>query len=366
VYPGLSVAAALQREPDATLDPSASLRTRFLYLGRAEGIERNLAQRVQIPFRAIDVGAIRGMGVLRVASNLARLLRAISQCRAIIRDFQPNAIFATGGYVSAPLIWAGALEHIPSVLYLPDLEPGWAIRATARWATRIAVSFEEVAQRNFFAREKTIVTGYPVREQFTRANRADARRKFQLDPAAHILTVFGGSRGAHHINEVVSNHMSALTKIAQLILITGKDDQAWMNDLVKELQLESRVRVFGFLDEGFADALAAADVVISRAGAATLGEFPALGLPAILVPYPYAGKHQKQNAHFLTDHGAAVEIDNFNLERELVPTVKRLFAEPEKLSQMQVAARALAVPNAAENLAAVLKEIAVPSPIGRG
>ncbi len=352
MYPSLSVALALQREPDAAHN--------FLYVGRTEGIEKKLSERVQISFQAIDVGAIRGLSPLAAARNFTKLSGAISRTRAIVRDFRPNAIFATGGYVSAPVIWAGAFERVPSVLYLPDLEPGWAIRATARWATRIAVSFDEV--KKFFPRAKVVVTGYPVRPEFSRTNRAEARHKFQLDANAHVLTFLGGSRGAHRINESVSNHLSGLARIAQLILITGRDDEAWMKNLVALMQLESRVRVFGYLDEDFADALAAADAVISRAGAATLGEFPALGLPALLVPYPHAGRHQKQNARFLVEHGAAIEIDNEDLERELIPTLKRLFAAPEELRRMCSAARALAVPNAAENIVGLLKEIARPVP----
>lgn len=334
-----------------------------MYLGRADGIEKKLAERAQIPFQPIDVGAFRGMGAISAARNLTKLFGAISRTRGIIRDFQPHAIFATGGYVSAPVIWAGALEQVPSVLYLPDLEPGWAIRATARWATRIAVSFDEV--KKFFPPDKVVVTGYPVREQFTCTDRGDARRKFQLAADVPTLTVFGGSRGAHRINETISNHLSALAQIAQLILITGKDDETWMKNLVATMELASRVHVFGYLDEDFADALAAADIVVSRAGAATLGEFPILGLPSILVPYPFAGKHQQLNADFLVKHGAAIEIANENLERELVPTLKKLFSSPDELSEMGRAARALAVPKAAENMAALLKDIATLSPLGR-
>jgi UDP-N-acetylglucosamine--N-acetylmuramyl-(pentapeptide) pyrophosphoryl-undecaprenol N-acetylglucosamine transferase len=327
-----------------------------LYLGRAEGIERNLAERAQIPFRVIDVGGFRGMGAANGVRNLVRLWRALARSRTLVREFQPDAIFATGGYVGAPVIWAGALERVPSVLYLPDLEPGWAIRATARWATRMAVSFDEV--KRFFPRAQVRVTGYPVRPEFGRTNRAQARRKFQLAADERVVTVFGGSRGAHRINETISNHLSALAHLAQLVLITGKEDETWMRNLVSTMELQGRVHVHGYLDEDFADALAAADVVVSRAGAATLGEFPALGLPAILVPYPFAGRHQKINADFLVERGAAIEIDNANLERELVPTLKRLFASPDELNQLGAAARALSVPNAAENLAAVLKEIA--------
>lgn len=349
MYPSLSVARALQRDPGAA--PS------FLYLGRADGIEGKLVEHAQIPFQAIDVGAFRGMGPVSMARNLARLVSAIGRCRAIIREFRPNAIFATGGYVSAPVIWASALERVPSLLYLPDLEPGWAIRASARWATRIAVSFDEVAR--FFPRRKVVTTGYPVRPEFARTNQTLARQKFQLDPAERTITIFGGSRGAKSINQAVARNLSELAHLGQLILITGKEDEAWLTELSR--QFGRRVRVFGYLDEDFVDALAAADVVVSRAGAATLGEYPALGLPAVLVPYPFAGKHQKLNADFLVRRGAAVEIANQDLERDLLPALEQLFASTVQVERMNRAARALAVPDAADRMAKVLREIAAPA-----
>jgi len=346
VYPSLSVAAELQ--PDAG--------NKFLYVGREQGIEKKLSELALIPFQPIEVDGIRGMGIITGAHNLLKLFCAISRTRTIIRDFRPNAIFATGGYVSAPVIWAGALERVPSVLYLPDLEPGWAIRATARWATRIAVSFPKVTK--FFAKDKAVVTGYPVRPNFYSAQRAQARSRFQLDPSARVVTVFGGSRGAQSINETIAKNLIELAQLSQLVLVTGKDDEMWMKARVKEASLESRVRLFGYLDDTFADALAAADIVVSRAGAATLGEFPALGVPAILVPYPYAGEHQKQNAKFLVERGAAIEIENDELSNALVSTLKKLFDEPSRLGQMRQSSRNLAAPNAAKNIAALLRAIA--------
>ncbi len=349
MYPSLSVAAELQRDAANS----------FLYIGREQGIEKILSERAQIPYQAIEVGAIRGVGAIAAASNLARLFGAISRVRAIIRNFRPNAIFATGGYVSAPVIWASTMERIPSLLYLPDLEPGWAIRATERWATRIAVSFPEVTK--FFSKSKVMVTGYPVRQRFYSIDRAQARERFRLDPNSRVVTVFGGSRGARRINEAVAKNLADLAQLAQLLLITGKEDEMWMRDRARQLSLQSRIRVFGYLDDEFVDALAAADVVVSRAGAAILGEFPALGLPAILVPYPYAGKHQKQNARFMAQLGAAIEIDNDALSDSLVPTLKRLFADPNTLNTMRDASRKLAVPDAARNIAALLHRIAVKS-----
>ena len=316
-----------------------------------------MAQRAQIAFQPIEVGGVRGLTPWKAARNLWGAYRSMGRVRAMIRSFKPTAIFATGGYVSAPVIWAGAAEHIPSVIYLPDLEPGWAIRATARWATRVAVSFPEVEKH--FARGKAVVTGYPVRAEFFNIDQTSARKKFDLDPSARTVTMFGGSTGAHHINQAVVANLTALAQLAQVVLITGRNDEAWVNEQTARLpdDLCARVRVFGYLDDDLPHALAAADVVVARAGAATLGEFPALGLPAILVPYPYAGRHQARNARFLVERGAAIQVDDAALDDELVPTLQKLFDAPAQLKTMSDAMRSLAQPRAASNIAALLYSI---------
>lgn len=353
MYPALAVVTEIRKK--ATV-------VSLLYLGRAGGIEERLAQRAQVPFQAIDVGAVRGLAPWSAAHNVWRLFRSARRVRALIRAFQPDAIFATGGYVSAPVIWAGAAERVPSVIYLPDLEPGWAIRASARWATRIAISFPEVAKH--FGDGKAIVTGYPVRAEFFQTDQTHARAMFHLDPGARTVTILGGSRGAHRINSAAVANLRDLARLAQLILIAGRDDEAWVQAEASKLpdDLRARVRVFGYLDDELPHALAAADVVVARAGAATLGEFPALGLPAILVPYPYAGRHQERNAAFLVERGAAIRVDDAALARDLVPTLTELFDAPEPLRKMSDAARSLAQPRATANIAALLQSLSEAGP----
>ena len=352
VYPALTVAAAV-------LNLAAERREAadLLYVGRADSVESRLAQRAQIAFQAIRVGGVRGLAPWTALYNLGRVFRSVGRVRGVIRSFKPTVVFATGGYVSAPVVWASAAEHVPSVIYLPDLEPGWAIRVSARWATRVAVSFPEV--QKYFAPNKTIVSGYPVRAEFFNTNKESARYKFQLEPKMHTLTILGGSTGAHSINQAVVGHLAELAQFAQVILIAGRNDEEWVKAQAEHLpaDLRNRVRMYGYLDEDLSHALAAADVVVARAGAATLGEFPALGLPAILVPYPHAGKHQERNAQFLCERGAAIQIDNAALVDELVPTLKRLFDAPEQLMKMSAAMHALAQPHAAANIAALLQLI---------
>ena len=354
MYPALTVAAAIQSQAAEKRE-----RVELLYIGRTASVEERLATRAQIPFQPMEVGGVRGLAPWKAARNLWRVYRSVGRVRAMIRSFEPTAIFATGGYVSAPVIWAGALEHIPSVIYLPDLEPGWAIRATARWATRVVVSFPEVER--YFARGKAVVTGYPVRAEFFNIHKTSARRKLELDPNARTVTMFGGSTGAHHINQAAVANLTALAQLAQVILITGRNDEAWVNEQVARLpdDLRARLCIFGYLDEDLPHALAAADVVVARAGAATLGEFPALGLPAILVPYPYAGKHQERNAEFLVARGTAIQVDDAALSDALIPTLKKLFDTPAQLKAMSDAMRSLAQPRAASNIAALLYSMEV-------
>ena len=323
-------------------------------MGRGDSVESRLAQRALIAFEAIQVGGVRGLAPWTALYNVWRAFRGVGRVRAMIRSFKPTVIFATGGYVSAPVVWAGAAEHVPSVIYLPDLEPGWAIRVSAHWATRVAVSYPQVQQH--FAHGKTTVTGYPVRAEFFNMNKIDARRRFQLDPNAPVVTILGGSTGAHPINQAVITHLAELARFTQVVLIAGRNDEEWVRTEADRLPADSqaRVRAFGYLDEDLPQALAAADVVVARAGAATLGEFPALDLPAVLVPYPHAGKHQERNAQFLCERGAAIQIENAALNDELVPMLKRLFDAPEQLPKMRAAMHTLARPRAAADIAALL------------
>lgn len=330
----------------------------FLYLGRGGAIEERLAQRAVIPFQSIQAGGIRGLAPWTAARNLWRLFKSTGRARAAIRAFKPDVTFVTGGYVSAPAIWASSAEHIPSVIYLPDLEPGWAVRVTSRWADRVAISFPEVARH--LPPGKTFVTGYPVRAEFFQTDRTRARQMFHLDPDIQTVTIFGGSTGAHHINQAAVTNLVELTRMAQVIHLTGVNDEAWVREEVERLSndLRTRVRVYGYLDDQLPHALAAANVVVARAGAATLGEFPALGLPAVLVPGPFAGMHQERNAAFLVEHGGAVKVDDGALPGELVPTLRTLFDAPEQLQKMSTAMRQLAQPCAAARIAELLRSMA--------
>jgi len=313
--------------------------------------------RAGIPFEAIDVAGLRGMAALQLARNLILLIRGIQQAYRITRRFQPDVIFVTGGYVSAPVVLAGRARRVPIVIYLPDIVPGLAIRSLARLATRLAVSFEESCQ--YLPQDKVVVTGYPVRRELFTANQAAARKNLGLDPALKTLLIFGGSRGARRINRAVADALEEVLRLGQVVHVSGRLDIADMERRREGLPaaLRSRYHLFAYLHAEMIDALAAADLVVSRAGAATLGEFPAAGVPAVLVPYPYAGAHQANNAAVLAEAGGAIVVPDAELTGErLVATVHRLVTDEARLADMRASMSRLARPDAARQIAGLLWE----------
>jgi UDP-N-acetylglucosamine--N-acetylmuramyl-(pentapeptide) pyrophosphoryl-undecaprenol N-acetylglucosamine transferase len=332
----------------------------FRYVGEAGGIEQGLAEADGIPFTAVSTGQVRGRAPWTMARNLLRMNRGAQECAAVIREWRPNAVFMTGGYVAAPVAWAAARAEprVPLLIYLPDLTPGQAIRVTSRAADRVAVSFPEVV-RHFGA--KAVVTGYPVRAELFTIEKPQAWAALGLAADLPVLLVFGGSRGARSINRALIAALPDLLPRCQVVHATGnldwEESRAAVAGLKLTPELAARYHGQAYLSN-MTRALVAADLVVARAGAATLGEFPAARLPAILSPYPYAGQHQEANAAYLADRGAALVIPDGELAARLKGTVLDLLDRPERLQAMAEAAAALARPDAADNIADELVRLA--------
>jgi UDP-N-acetylglucosamine--N-acetylmuramyl-(pentapeptide) pyrophosphoryl-undecaprenol N-acetylglucosamine transferase len=353
VYPALAVLQALDRNAEHTV----------AWVGSAEGqgLEQDIVSRQGIPFLTVRCGAIRGAGpggALRGAANLAR---GIFDALRVLRRFRPDVVLSTGGFVSAPLVIGAWLRRCPCLIYLPDIEPGLAIRHLSRWADRVAVSFEQAGDH--FPPNKVVVTGYPVRQELLTMTQEDARRALGLTEGADadlpILLVMGGSRGARSINRAVQQVLPELLSLARVIHISGQADFDDLHRVARSLADNSRCRyhLHAYLHEKMGAALAAADLAVARAGAATLAEFPAVGLPAILVPYPYSGQFQDANAAFLAERGAAVVLPDDELAR-LLPTVQELLNDPSRRAAMSAAARRLSRPDAATAIIAELQALA--------
>ena len=327
-----------------------------LWVGGNGGMEAGLVERAGIPFKSIPASGVHGVGLRALPGNLAQLARGVAASRRILGEFKPDVLFFTGGYVAVPMA-AAAGRRIPSVLYVPDIEPGLALKTLGRLARRIAVTARE--SNAFFARpERITVTGYPVRADLAGWDRASARQALQLSADLPVVLVTGGSKGARTLNNPVLEHLPELLELAQVVHITGELDWDDIRSRTAGLERHERYHAYPYLHEQMGAALAAADLAIARAGASTLGEFPLFGLPAILVPYPYAWRYQKVNADYLTSRGAALMIANEDLSTRLLPAVQALLQDPGRLAAMRSAMQSLSHPQAAEAIGALLTGLA--------
>jgi len=354
VYPNIAVVQAMTDMADS----ASRKRADFLYLGEAGSVEEGLVQRFGLPFKAIEMGGLRGKNPVQMVWNGIRLMIGLAQAYLAIRNFAPHVILVSGGYGSVPAILAGRLSKVPILVYLPDITPGLAIRRLSRWVSRVAVSFAETAP--LFAEGKAIVTGYPIRREFYDVDKSAARAALELEPDAPVVMIFGGSRGAHSLNMAVAQNLAELLQESQVIHISGPGDYSEAQGRRETLPplLKARYRLYAYLHEEMIQALASADLVVARAGASVLGEFPALGLPSVLVPYPYSGQHQQANADYMVKRGAAVCVADARLGQELLPTIVGLLRDKDRMAEMSRSAATLRRPDAARKIAAELSLLA--------
>ena len=320
-------------------------------------MEGEIISRLNIEYKSIPAAGLHGVGVKNLPGNLAKLFQGYLKAGRIIRDFKPDVLFYTGGYLAVPAAFAG--RAIPSLVFIPDIEPGLAIRTISNLVSRIALSVE--GSRQFTpAGKEVIVSGYPVRSKMLSWTRDQAFKILKLSPDLPILLVFGGSKGARSINQALEAILPELLKEIQVVHITGTLDWDGIKTNRDRLpaELENNYRAYPFLHEEMGAALRSADLVVSRSGASILGEYPIFELPAILVPYPHAWQYQKTNAKYLVDRDAAMMIRDEELKERLLPEVLSLIRDQERLDRMRSVLKEMAKPGAAKTIAQALISLA--------
>lgn len=349
VYPALTVARALQREQPEGLE--------VLYVGVTGKMDRELVERDGFAFEGITARPMRVGSVTGTARGGAGLAAGVMEAYRVLRRFRPDVVFATGGYGSVGAGLATKMLRKPLLLFLPDVEAGLAVKMLAKVADRIAVTAAPAAEA--FPGAKVELTGYPVRQEFMAARRDEARSKLGLHATLPTVLVSGASSGANKINRAVVAWAPDLLRVGQLLHLCGRQDEAWVMEERSKLpeELRERYHAYGYLHEDMALALAAADVGVMRSGASTLGELPATRLPAVLIPGEYEGWDQSPNARYLAEHGAAIMLPQAQID-ELPETVMALLGDSERRQKMQEALGRLAMPDAAERLATLVREMA--------
>ena len=327
---------------------------RVVFVGTAKGLEKVIVPKAGFPLEMIDVGGLKGMGGLDLVRNVFRIPKGFLQAWGLIGKHRPDVVLGVGGYSSGPVLVAAKLRGVPTIIHEANAFPGLANRAVARFATAVAVAFQEALPR--MKRPDGAVTGNPIRKEFFEAKRPPqtATRRSQR------VVVFGGSQGSRILNDTMSGALLFLARLKDTLEIVH---QTGPNELEKvraayQQSAFPHARVVAYLDP-IVDEIAAADLVVCRAGAMTIGELAAIGRAAILVPFAAAtNNHQELNARVVERAGGAVVITESVLSPErLAGAISEILADPDRATRMGAAARTLALPEATKNIVDLIERI---------
>jgi len=333
VIPALAIAQQLKQDYEAEV----------LFIGTPRGMENRLVPAAGFELRLVQVGALNRVNLATRVRTLFDLPRAVWHASTMLAEFRADVVVGVGGYASGPAMGAAILRRIPTIAFEPNVVPGFANRMVASRVSMAAVQFEQTGR--YF--RKYEVTGVPVRPAFFEIV---ARPATATPPT---LLVFGGSQGAHAINQAVLAALPELReKLPGLRMVhqTGERDYNDARVAYQGSGLDAEVSAF---INDMPGAFSRADVLVCRSGASTVGEVTAAGKPAIFIPFPRAADdHQKVNAQALVDAGAAVMLEQVNLTaNRLAETVAALFADRARLERMGQAAKKLSHPTAAQDVA---------------
>ena len=358
VNPALALARRIGEE-----NPKAE----FLFVGADRGLERDLIEKAGYPFRAVHISSFhRSFAPKEIRHNLisvANLFRSPREARRILREFQPEAVIGTGGYASYPAVKAAAKMGIPTAVHESNMVPGLATKLLEPYADRIMVGFE-AARQGYRHPEKVIATGTPVRGDFFTLSKAEAKRKLGMDDGKPLIVSFWGSLGASGMNSVMAefialeaakqpfHHIHAAGKAGYPAILKALDGMGIQPENCPEIQIREYIY-------DMAPVMRAADLVISRAGASTVSELTALGVPALLVPSPYVtNHHQEKNAQALADAGgAAVLLEPDCTGQTLFQTAAAILHDAPRREAMASAMAALGVRDATERILETVESI---------
>jgi len=337
LFPGLALAEEFKRRDDAT---------EVVFVGTEHGIEANIIPREGYPIKFLKAEGLVGRTLLAKIKALAKSAISTIDAYRILDIVMPDIVIGVGGYASGALVLMAALRSVPTMIHEQNSVPGLTNKMLGSVVKRICVTYHE--SLSSFPLGKTFLTGNPIRLKILRGEREAACRLFSLDKDMFTVFIFGGSSGARSINRAMVdalNHLNNLKNNIQFLHQTGDKDFENIRDAYRKAGVKGTVAPFIYQ---MAEAYAAADVVISRAGATTLAEITALGKPAILIPYPYAaGRHQELNALKLREMGAAyVMLDNAMRGETLARNIQELYENESIRAEMKRASTGLGRPDA--------------------
>jgi UDP-N-acetylglucosamine--N-acetylmuramyl-(pentapeptide) pyrophosphoryl-undecaprenol N-acetylglucosamine transferase len=328
---------------------------RVVFVGTEAGLEKTIVPKAGFPLEFISVGGLKGKGIADLLKNLARLPLGFVHAWKLVGRHRPSVVLGVGGYSSGPVLLAARLRGIPTIIHEQNAYPGLTNRLLARIVQTVAVAFSDALPR--LGRTDGITTGNPIRAEFFDLGAAP---KAELPNGRKRLLIFGGSQGSRILNDAMTGALLFLARFKERLDIvhqTGPNELAKVQEAYRTSAF-SEARVVAYLDP-MAVEIAAADLVVSRAGAMTIGELAAIGRPAILVPFAAAtNNHQEVNARVVEASGGAIVITEAELTPErLAGAIGEVLNDPERLARMGEGARQMSTPGATARIADTLEQI---------
>lgn len=347
IFPAVAIGHALQRMAPGT---------ELLFVGAKGKMEMEKVPQEGFKIVGLDIAGFNRSNMLKNLSLPLKMIKSYMKARGILNEFKPDVVIGVGGYASFPMLNAAQGRGIPTLIQEQNSYAGRSNSILGKKAKAICVGYDKMER--FFPKEKIVHTGNPVRARIAKANitRAEGQAWLGLNPAKKTILIVGGSLGAKSINEAIDAHMDTLLQEdVQIVWQTGKPyyEQAKQ----RAAQFATSVKVFDFIKE-MEYAYAAADVVISRAGALAIAELCIVAKPVIFVPYPFAAEdHQTSNALALVEHNAAMMVKNSDAQAELVVKLKKLLKDEAMQELMSKNLKALAITDADDRIAKKVLEI---------
>ena len=349
IYPALALIREIQKKDE---------NVEFLYIGTEKGLESKLVPRENIPFKSIHITGFKRKISFENVKTILRFLKGVRDSKKMLKEFKPDVVIGTGGYVCGPVVYAAAKMGIPTIVHEQNSVPGLTNKFLSRYVDKIAICFEEA--REFFPEQKVVLTGNPRASEVLGQDGIKGRLSAGLKLKIPTVLIFGGSRGARPINEAVVKSLAELSgKSYQVLYVTG---DVHFEDVQKEVELvgnPENVIIKPFI-HNMPEVLSGVDLTVARAGATTLAELTSLGIPSILIPSPYVtDNHQEKNARALSENGAARLLLEKDLTGpKLVESIDHILGNEDKLVDMKKAAKKLGIPDAAQRLYRLMEELA--------
>lgn len=348
IYPALALIKEIKkREPNAE----------FLYIGTEKGLESTLVKREDIPFKTIHITGFKRKLSFENVKTIIRFLKGVTRSKKLIREFKPDIVIGTGGYVCGPVVYAAAKLNVATIVHEQNSVPGLTNKFLSKYVDKVAISFKEA--ESFFPKEKVVYTGNPRATEAALVERKDRLTGLGLNKDKKTVLIVGGSRGARPINDAFLEVLEVAGKRDyQFLYVTGDVHYDTVMSKVQEHGSPANIKIEPFI-HNMPEVLKNVHLIVARAGATTLAEVTAIGLPSILIPSPYVtNNHQEKNARALSDNGAAV----IKLEKEmsgaiLLKEIDAILLNEKKWEQMHKDTLKLGMPESGQMIYELMKQL---------